>query len=73
MKIYERILERKIWTRGGYKLNESQHGLRPGKETANLTVSLKKMIEERWGMDTEVCVAFANLVKAFDSAPRAYL
>ena len=73
LKIYERILEKKLRMMVEDKLNEAQHGFRPGRGTTNLTFTLKMMIEKNWEWNRQMYVAFVDLEKAFDSVPRGKL
>lgn len=73
MKLYERILEKRLRTEVEDKLNEAQYGFRPGRGTTDLIFSLKMMIEKSWEWDREMYVAFVDLEKAFDSVPRVKL
>ena len=72
-KIYERILEKRLREMVENKLNEAQHGFRPGRGTTDLIFSLKMLIEKNWEWAKDIYLAFVDLEKAFDTVPRERL
>ena len=72
-KVYERILERRLREKVESKLDEWQHGFRPGRSTIDLVFALKMLYEKNWEFNNKVYLAFIDLEKAFDRVPRNIL
>ena len=69
-KVYERILENRLREHVEPKLGEWQNGFRPGRGTTDMIFSLKMIFEKSWEWDKDQYIAFIDLEKAFDRAPR---
>jgi hypothetical protein len=72
-KVYERILERRLREVVEEKLEEWQHGFRPGRSSIDLVFALKMISEKNWEFNRKTYAAFVDLEKAFDRVPRELL
>ena len=68
LKVYERIIERRLKVNIEKQLEEPQCGFRKGRGVQDHIFTLKQLIEKSG--ETGMCVAFLDLEKAFDSIPR---
>jgi len=71
MKVFERVLERKI--RGSVKIDDQQFGFQPGKGTTDAIFIVRQMQEKFLGKKKELWMGFVDLEKAFDRVPREVL
>ena len=68
MKIFERVLEKKI--RARVTLNEMQFGFMPGRGTTDAIFIVRQMQKKYLAKKKELWMAFVDLEKAFDRVPR---
>ena len=70
MKMYERILEKRLRKAVEEKLNDCQHGFRPNRSTTDLIFTLRQIVEKSWEYNTPINILALDLEKAFDRVPR---
>ena len=70
MKLYERIIEKKLRSCVETQLGEWQYGFRPYRSTMDLVFTLKILMEKSWEFNIDQYMAFLDLEKAFDRVPR---
>lgn len=70
MKILEKIIEKRIRSAIEHTLEESQSGFRKGRSTQDHVFTIKQMTEKAIQEKKKLIVAFLDLEKAFDRAPR---
>ena len=68
LKVYERLLEKRLRQVTDEQLAEAQSGFRKGRGVQDHIFTLKQLIEKT--KDSRFCVAFIDLEKAFDSVSR---
>ena len=68
MKIYERIIERRI--RDEVDINPMQFGFMPGKGTTDGIFVLRQLQEKALAKNNKLYLGFVDLEKAFDRVPR---
>ena len=68
MKVYERILEKKV--REQVAIDEMQFGFMPGKGTIDAIFTVRQMQEKFLAKKKQLYFAFVDLEKAFDRVPR---
>ena len=68
MKIYERVLEKRI--RSQVDINEMQFGFMPGKGTTDAIFIIRQLQEKHQQKKKDLYYAFVDLEKAFDRVPR---
>ena len=68
LKVYERLLEKRLKQVTEKHLAEAQSGFRKGRGVQDHIFTLKQLIEKMG--NSKFCVAFVDLEKAFDSVPR---
>ena len=68
MKIFERIIERRVRER--VNIDNMQFGFRPGKGTTDAIFIVRQLQEKFLGKKQELWMAFVDLEKAFDRVPR---
>jgi hypothetical protein len=73
VKLYERMLEKRIRDKIEVYLSEEQHGYRKNRGTTDLIFSLRQVYEKSLEFNLNTHVAFIDLQKAFDSVPRKKL
>ncbi|PSN55292.1 hypothetical protein C0J52_01796, partial [Blattella germanica] len=71
LKIYTRILERKLREEVEEDLEEEQGAFRPGRQTQDAISTLRMMGEKLLEKNKKVLLAFIDLKSAFDLVPRA--
>ena len=70
LKMYERILERRLRRILDQQLEESQSGFRKGRGTQDHIFPLKQLLEKRHLQNKNLYLGFIDIQKAFDSVPR---
>ena len=70
VKLYERIIEKKLRSCVENDLGEWQYGFRPHRSTMDLIFTLKILMEKSWEFNIDQYMAFLDLEKAFDRVPR---
>uniref|UniRef100_A0A1Y1MCV0 Reverse transcriptase domain-containing protein n=1 Tax=Photinus pyralis TaxID=7054 RepID=A0A1Y1MCV0_PHOPY len=70
LKLYERILERRLRTIIETTLSEPQSGFRPGRSVQDHIFTIKQIIQKTAQKKSNACFAFIDLEKAFDKVPR---
>ena len=73
LKIYERILERRLRTLIEHTLTETQSGFRRDRSVHDHVFTLKETISKTLQKGTLAYFAFIDLEKAFDKVPRKYI
>ena len=73
VKLYERVIEKKLRSCVESDLGEWQYGFRPNRSTMDLIFTLKVLMEKSWEFNIEQYMAFLDLEKAFDRVPRKKL
>ena len=68
MKVFERIIEKKLRVR--VEINDMQFGFRPGRGTTDAIFIVRQMQERFLEKKKELWMAFVDLEKAFDRVPR---
>lgn len=72
LKIYERILEKRLKVITEIQLDEAQCGFRKGRGVQDNIFTLKQLIE-KYTDDDNIYVAFIDIEKAFDCVPRDWI
>ena len=70
LKVYERILEKRLRRIIESQLDESQSGFRKGRSTHDHIFTLKQLIEKRHRQNKALYLGFIDIQKAFDSVQR---
>lgn len=70
LKIYERILERRLRNILDSQLEESQSSFRRGRSSQDHVFTVRQLIEKRRLQGKNLYLAFVDIQKAFDSVPR---
>ena len=68
MKVYERILEKRV--REQVAIDEMQFGFMPGKGTIDVIFTMRQMQKKLLAKKKQLYFAFVDLEKAFDRVPR---
>lgn len=68
VKIYERILEKRLKTTTEAQMEDAQSGFRKGRGVQDHIFTMKQLIEKN--INNTIYVAFVDIEKAFDSIPR---
>ena len=71
LKIYEKILERRLREIVEGKLKEEQYGFRPNRSTIDPISVLRMLTEKSIEWNKPLYIAFLDLKKAFDRVPRS--
>ena len=69
LKVYERIVEKKVGEILDKQLEESQSGFRKGRSCQDHMFTLKQISEKIRERDQKMYVGFVDVLKAFDSVP----
>nr|CAH7713655.1 unnamed protein product [Callosobruchus chinensis] len=70
VKTFERILERKLYSKVEHELLDSQSGFRKGFSTQDHTFTIKQIISKTLEQNKEAYIAYLDLEKAFDRVER---
>ena len=73
LKLYERVLERRLRLVVEERLNDCQHGFRPNRSTVDLIFALRQLVEKSWEFNSPIYILALDLEKAFDRVPRQKL
>lgn len=70
LKIYERIIDRRMRLEVDNMLNEEQYGFRWGRSTIDPIFVLRQAMEKSWEFGKRMSMVFLDIEKAYDSVPR---
>ena len=70
LKVYERIMEKRVREILDNQLEESQSGFRKGRSCQNHMFTLKQISEKIHVHEQKIYMGFVDILKAFDSVPR---
>ena len=71
VKLYEKVIEKRLRSCVESELGEWQYGFRPNRSTMDLIFTLKILMEKSWEFNLKQYMAFLDLEKAFDRVPRS--
>lgn len=73
IKVYARVLERRVRALVELRIQEKQYGFHPGCGTLDQFFTLSGILEDAWEFVQTVYMCFVDLEKTFDHVPRGVL
>lgn len=73
IKVYARVLERRVRALVELRIQEKQYGFHPGCRTLDQFFTLSGILEDAWEFVQTVYMCFVDLEKTFDHVPRGVL
>lgn len=73
IKVYARVLERRVRALVELRIQEKQYGFHPGWGTLDQFFTLSGILEDAWEFVQTVYMCFVDLEKTFDHVPRGVL